>query len=231
VTAEFWTRLLSIVVIDLTLAGDNALVIALAVRSLPRERRFWARMLGTGAAVVLRLVFIAAATYLLRIPLLQAAGGVVLVWIALKLVLDDAGGGGHALKPAAPTSLAHAIWIILAADAVMSLDNVIAVAGAAGGDLLLVVLGIGFSLPLVVWGSGLLSALMDRVPGVIWLGGGILGYVAAEMILHDALVARALREAMPPAVETGLPVVLGLAIVGVAWWAHRGRTQAAARST
>jgi predicted tellurium resistance membrane protein TerC len=113
----------------------------------------------------------------------------------------------------------------------MSLDNVIAVAGAAGGDLLLVVLGIGFSLPLVVWGSGLLSALMDRVPGVIWLGGGILGYVAAEMILHDALVARALREAMPPAVETGLPVVLGLAIVGVAWWAHRGRTQAAARST
>ena len=228
-TAEFWTRLLSIIVIDLTLAGDNALVIAMAVRSLPREHRFWARMLGTGAAVALRLVFIAAATYLLRIPLLQAVGGVLLVWIALKLVFEDAGGEDHAVKPA--TSLGHAIWIILVADAVMSLDNVIAVAGAAGGELLLVVIGIGFSLPLVVWGSGLLSSLMDRFPWVIWLGGGILGYVAAEMFLKDAMVTRAFHGAVPPIVETGLPVALGAVIVTVAWWAHRARDRTAARQT
>lgn len=226
---EFWTRLLSIIVIDLTLAGDNALVIAMAVRSLPREHRFWARMLGTGAAVGLRLVFIAAATYLLRIPLLQAVGGVLLVWIALKLVLEDTGGDGHTVKAA--TSLGQAIWIILVADAVMSLDNVIAVAGAAGGELLLVVIGIGFSIPLVVWGSGLLSALMDRFPWVIWLGGGILGYVAGEMFLKDAMVVRAFQGAVPHIVETGLPVVLGAVIIAIAWWTHRTRGRTAAHET
>ncbi len=225
-TAEFWTRLLSIVLIDLTLAGDNALVIALAVRSLPRERQFWARILGTGAAVVLRLVFIAVATYLLRIPLLQAIGGLLLVWIAVKLVLQE-GGGTHHVKPA--TSMLQAIWIILVADAVMSLDNVIAVAGAAGGDLFLVVIGIGLSLPLVVWGSGILAALMDRFAWIIWLGGGILGYVAGEMLLRDVAVRRRLGDSLPPAIGPGLPVALGVAIVALAWWSSRVRQRAATR--
>ena len=229
-TAEFWTRLLGIIVIDLTLAGDNALVIAMAVRSLPAERRFWARIIGTGAAVLLRLVFIAAATYLLRIPLLEAVGGVLLVWIALKLVREDTGGDegdGHQVKSA--TSLYQAVWVILVADAVMSLDNVIAVAGAAAGHLLLVALGIGFSIPLVIWGSTLLSALMDRHPWVIWLGGGILGYVAVEMFLRDAMIAPLITARLPRAAQHALPYALGAVIVAIAWWSHRARAGATAR--
>jgi YjbE family integral membrane protein len=233
VTAEFWTRLLSIIIIDLTLAGDNALVIAMAVRSLPPERRFWARILGTGAAVALRLVFIAAATYLLRIPLLQAVGGVLLVWIAYKLVRQepggDEGGDGHQVKSA--TSLYQAIWVILVADAVMSLDNVIAVAGAAAGEMVLVALGIGFSIPLVIWGSTLLSALMDRYPWVIWLGGGILGYVAVEMFLHDAMVAPVITHRLSPVAKVALPWLLGAVIVVIAWWTYRARAKTAARET
>jgi len=219
-TAEFWTRLLSIVVIDLTLAGDNALVIAMAVRSLPRERQFWARVLGTGAAVALRLIFITVATFLLALPLLQAVGGILLVWIAVKLVRQD---DGHGHPVASATSVLRATWIILIADAVMSLDNVLAVAGAARGELLLVVVGIGLSLPLVVWGSGLLAALMDRVTWIIWLGGGILGYVAAEMLLRDAVLARWRGDALPPGIERLLPLVLGASIVALAWWSSRAR--------
>jgi YjbE family integral membrane protein len=230
VTAEFWTRLLSIIVIDLTLAGDNALVIAMAVRSLPPERRFWARILGTGAAVALRLLFITIATYMLKIPLLQAIGGLLLVWIALKLVREEPGtGGGHDVKSA--TSLYHAIWVILVADAVMSLDNVIAVAGAAAGELLLVALGIGFSIPLVIWGSSLLSTLMDRYPWVIWLGGGILGYVAVEMILRDAMIAPTIHHHLSRAAEIVLPFVLGAVIVAIAWWSWRMRAHATPRQT
>ena len=184
---EFWARWLSIVILDLTLAGDNALVIALAVRSLPRGQQFWGRMWGSMGAVGLRLLFITIITYLLRIPLLQVAGGLLLIWIALKLVRQDPGGGeeGHVRHG---TSLWEAVWIIIVADVVMSLDNVLAVAGAAHGNLVLVVFGIALSLPLVVWGSGLLARLMNRYPWIVWLGGGILGYVAGEMILKDDLM-------------------------------------------
>jgi YjbE family integral membrane protein len=225
-TAEFWSRLLSIVVIDLTLAGDNALVIAMAVRSLPRERQFWARLLGTLAAVVLRLLFIALATVLLNLPLLQALGGVLLVWIAIKLVLQE-NGGAHQVRPA--TSTLHAMWVILVADAVMSLDNVLAVAGAARGEALLVVIGIGLSLPLVVWGSGILAALMERFEWIVWLGGGILGYVAGEMVLRDHALVPWLDDSLPSGLERGLPALLGAAIVVLAWWTSRARERTATR--
>jgi YjbE family integral membrane protein len=225
-TAEFWSRLLSIMVIDLTLAGDNALVIAMAVHALPRERQFWARILGTAAAVVLRLVFIAVATFLLKTPLLQALGGVVLVWIAVKLVLQGQ-DGSHQVRPA--TSTLQAMWVILVADAVMSLDNVLAVAGAARGEVLLVVIGIGLSLPLVVWGSGILAALMDRFEWIIWLGGGILGYVAGEMVVRDAALVSWLDDSLPSGIERAIPAVLGAAIVALAWWSSRARQRAATR--
>jgi YjbE family integral membrane protein len=219
-TAELWTRLLSIIVIDLTLAGDNALVIAMAVRSLPRNRRLWARVFGTGGAVALRLLFITAATYLLTIPLLQAVGGLLLAWIAVKLVLQE-NGESHGMKDA--TSLPQAIWVILVADAVMSLDNVLAVAGAAGGELLLVVIGIGFSLPLVVWGSGILATLMDRFAWIIWLGGGILGYVSGDMILGDAVVVRWLGNPRPAGLVPGVPLALAVVMIMFGWWAARAR--------
>ncbi len=220
---EFWARWLSIVIIDLTLAGDNALVIALAVRTLPRKQQFWGRMWGSLGAVALRLAFITAITYLLKIPFLQVVGGLLLIWIALKLVRQESGAEGHVKQG---TSLWEAVWVIIVADVVMSLDNVLAVAAAAHGDLVLVIFGIALSLPLVVWGSGILARLMNRFPWIIWIGGGILGYVAGEMILKDRLV----HDWLGTWADTlRLPVALTLAaiITALGWWyAQRGRRAA-----
>jgi YjbE family integral membrane protein len=220
---EFWARLASIILIDLTLAGDNALVIALAVRTLPKRQQFFGRLWGTAGAVVLRLAFIVVATWLLAIPLLQAVGGVLLVWIALRLVRQNAEIAGHVRQG---TTLREAIWIIMIADAAMSLDNVLAVAAAAHGDLLLVVVGIGLSLPLVVWGSGLLAWLMNRFTWIIWLGGGVLGYFAGDMILRDRAVERWLGP-LPGWFEAG-PVLLALLIAALGWrFAQNGRKHVA----
>src|SRR5256885_4970157 len=191
---EFWMRVVGIVVIDLTLAGDNALVIALAVRTLPKPQQLWGRIWGTAGAVGLRLAFIAVATYLLSVPLLQLVGGLALLWIAFKLVHKETGAEGHVRQGG---SLREAIWIIIVADAVMSLDNVLAVAAAAHGDMTLVVFGIALSLPIVVWGSGLLAMLMNRFVWIIWLGGGILGYVAGEMILKERHLAHWIDHTAP----------------------------------
>ena len=223
---ELWARFLSIVVIDLTLAGDNALVIAMAVRGLPRRQQILGRVWGTAGAVALRLAFIVIATYLLAVPFLQVAAGLLLVWIALKLVRQDAQGAqaGEGTAREAVT-LRQAVWIIVIADAVMSLDNVIAVAAAAHGDLWLVVFGISLSLPLVVWGSGVLAWLMTRFTWIIWLGGAILGWVAGEMIVQDRGLARLL------ALDNGyvgwskaLPAVLALVVGALGWrFEHRAR--------
>jgi len=223
VEPEFWARLASIILIDLTLAGDNALVIALAVRTLPKRQQFFGRLWGTAGAVVLRLAFIVVATWLLAIPLLQAVGGVLLVWIALRLVRQNAEIAGHVRQGA---TLREAIWIIMIADAAMSLDNVLAVAAAAHGDLLLVVVGIGLSLPLVVWGSALLAWLMNRLTWIIWLGGGVLGYFAGDMILRDRAVERWLGP-LPGWLEAG-PVLLALLIAALGWrFAQNGRKHVA----
>jgi len=223
VEPEFWARLASIILIDLTLAGDNALVIALAVRTLPKRQQFFGRLWGTAGAVVLRLAFIVVATWLLAIPLLQAVGGVLLVWIALRLVRQNAEIAGHVRQGA---TLREAIWIIMIADAAMSLDNVLAVAAAAHGDLLLVVVGIGLSLPLVVWGSALLAWLMNRLTWIVWLGGGVLGYFAGDMILRDQAVERWLGP-LPGWLEAG-PVLLALLIAALGWrFAQNGRKHVA----
>jgi YjbE family integral membrane protein len=212
---EFWARWLSIVIIDLTLAGDNALVIALAVRTLPKKQQFWGRIWGTFGAVALRLLFIAIITVLLRIPLLQLLGGLLLVWIALKLIRQETGAEEHVRQG---TSLFEAIWIIIVADVVMSLDNVLAVAAAAHGDFFLVVFGIALSLPLVVWGSGILARLMNRYPWIVWLGGGILGYVAGEMMLKDRVVQQWIGDEATHALHYPLPLVLGIGITALGWW-------------
>ena len=214
---EFWLRLAGIVLIDLTLAGDNALVIALAVRALPRRQQFLGRLWGTGGAVGLRLAFIAVATWLLALPFVQLAGGLLLIWIAAKLVLM---GDGADHKVRHGTSLREAIWIVMLADAAMSLDNVLAVAAAAHGDFVLVAFGIALSLPLVVWGSGILARLMNRWPAIIWLGGGVLGWVAGEMIVRE-VVQRWLGEAN--GWSHVAPAIPALVIAALGWWAQRGR--------
>jgi YjbE family integral membrane protein len=221
--AEFWARLGSIVVIDLMLAGDNALVIALAVRSLPRRQQLLGRVFGTAGAVVLRVALITLAIALLKIPFLQLVGGLLLVGIAFKLVRPAAAEEKSVRQSG---SLWSAISIIMVADLVMSLDNVLGVAAAAHGDMRLVVFGIALSIPVVVWGSGLLARLMNRAPWIIWLGGAILGYVAGDMILDDEALRAVLGESAPFA--DIIPIALAVALGGLGWWfAERPRGVAA----
>ena len=221
---DFVAGVLKIVLIDLALAGDNALVIALAVRTLPRRQQFLGRIWGTVGAVGLRVLFIGIITHLLRIPLLQAVGGLLLIWIAIKLVRQsDSVEEGHVRHG---TSLLEAIWIILVADVVMSLDNVIGVAGAADGDMTLVVFGIALSIPIVVWGSGVLATLMNRYPWIILIAGGILGEVAGKMLVHDHFVVSRLGD-VPDVAEWALRAGLAGAIVLIGWLAARRRAAAA----
>ena len=223
---DFWLRWVKIVIIDLLLAGDNALVIALAVRTLPRRQQLLGRLWGTAGAVVLRLLFIAIITVLLRVPLLQFVGGGALVWIAIKLIRQDAGGDGegHARQG---TSLLEAIWIIIIADITMSLDNVIAIAGAAHGDLFLVAFGIALSIPIVVWASGMLARLMNRYAWIIWVGGGVLGEVSGDMMIHDRVV-HAWLGPIADVLNYPLRVLLFGSITGLGWWlAQRAKAQRA----
>lgn len=216
-SAEFWARVAGIVLIDIALAGDNAIVIALAVRSLDSRQQLRGRVWGTVGAVVLRIAFIGLLGWLLRIPLLQLAGGVLLAWIAVRLVRPRQGAHGQVR---AGTSLREAIWIVVVADITMSLDNVLAVAGAARGNLALVVFGIALSVPLVVWGSGLLARLMARYAWIVWLGGGVLGYVAGEMISDDPVVRRWLGVAAGSA-DVWLSIVMAVLVAGLGWWPAR----------
>jgi len=179
---EFWLALGQIIIIDILLGGDNAVVIALACRSLPEEQRkkgiFW----GVVGAIGLRVALIAFALQILDIPFLKLVGGVLLLWIGMKLLVGE-DDDGHDVDGSA--HLWGAVKTIIVADAVMSIDNVIAVAGASGGHMPLVVFGIVISIPIIVWGSQLVMKLMDRFPMVITLGGGLLGWIGGSMLLTD----------------------------------------------
>ncbi len=214
---EFWARLVSIVLIDLSLAGDNALVIALAVRSLSAREQWLGRVWGTAAAVALRLLFIAIVSALLTIPLLRFAGGLLLLWIAVRLVRPGGTDEGEVRHGA---SLRQAVWIIVVADVTMSLDNVLAVAAAAHGDFVLVTIGIALSLPIVVWGSGFLARLMAHHAWIIWIGGGVLGYVAGEMMTDDPLV-RAWLGDHADTIDDPLSLLLAVGLALLGWWLAR----------
>ena len=219
---EFWVRWFGIVILDLSLAGDNALLIAMAVRTLPPREQFLGRVGGTFGAVALRFAFIAIITQLLRIPYLQAVGGLVLIWIAVKLLRQDASGEGREVRHG--TTLWEAIWVIIVADIIMSLDNVLAVAAASHGDLALVIFGIGLSIPVVVCGAGFLARLMNRFQWIVWLGGGILGWVAGEMVVED----RNLHAWLEPWVgflPWILPALLAAALISLGWWLARRTEQ------
>jgi YjbE family integral membrane protein len=210
---NFWFHLLSISVLNLLLSGDNALVIALAVRTLPRRQRALGQLWGALGAVVLRLVGVAVVGMLLQVALLQLLGGLLLVWIAIRLVNPSDGSTGDVKHG---TSLGHAIWIIIVADVTMSLDNVLAIAAAARGDLFLVMFGIGLSLPIVVWGAALLARLMNRYVWIVWIGAGFLGHVAAEMALDDSVVRGVFGDMMTVAHRV-VPVAVGVAIAAFGW--------------
>jgi YjbE family integral membrane protein len=214
---QFWTNLVRIIWIDLLLAGDNAVVIALAVRTLPHRQQWWGRIWGTVGAVALRLVFLFIITFLLQVPLLKLAGGLILIWIAVKLLKPQEEGHGHVREG---TSLMDAVWVIMVADVTMSLDNVLAVAGAAGGNFGLLVFGILISLPLVVFGSGVIGWMMSRWVWIVWLGGGILGFVAGEMMITDSVVKGWLGHAAE-VLHWPLPIALFIVLTTLGWWLTR----------
>jgi YjbE family integral membrane protein len=218
----FWGQLLSIVVSDLLLAGDNALVIALAVRTLPRRQQWWGRVWGTIGAVALRLLFITIMTFLLSLPLLQFVGGILLIWIAIKLVRQGAGeAGADAHQVRQGGTLLQAIWIIIVADVVMSLDNVLAIAAIGRENLGLVAFGIGLSIPIVVFGSAFLAWLMGRFTWIVWLGGGILGYYSGKLILEDRVVHQILGD-LANVLHYPLPIFLGVLLTVLGWWFAQG---------
>src|SRR5216684_6957516 len=184
-SAAFWIGLAKIIGVNIILSGDNAVVIALAARSLPAKQQKLAIFWGAGAAIVLRIILTLFAVALLTLPWLKLVGSLLLFWIGVKLLIpeeDDA-------EIEASEHLISAIKTILIADLVMSLDNVIAVAAAAGGSVVLLILGLAISIPLVVFGATLLIKLMERFPVIITVGAGLIGWVAGEMLVADRALA------------------------------------------
>ncbi|HKR75969.1 MAG TPA: TerC family protein [Rhodanobacter sp.] len=215
---SFLSGLFTIVLLDLVLAGDNAIVIALAARRLPKPLQKKAVFWGSFGAVAVRIALTAVVVWLLKLPGLMLAGGLLLLPIAWKLLKQD--DAPHDV--AAAGSFWAALRIIIVADALMGLDNVLAIAGASHGDLLLVVLGLLISVPLVVWGSTLILKLIERFPVIVYLGAGAIAWTAGRMIAHDHLlhawfVSRAWMGYL-------LDVVLVAGICGGGWWMRRHRS-------
>ncbi|HEX3138427.1 MAG TPA: TerC family protein [Rhizobacter sp.] len=216
-SSAWLSALLAIVLIDLVLAGDNAIVIALAARNLPANLQKRAILWGTFGAIAVRTAMTVGVVWLLKIPGLMALGGLGLVWIAYKLLTPQS-GDPHGRQPIASTFWG-AMKTIVIADALMGVDNVLGVAGAARGNVVLVVIGLLISVPIVVWGSTLVLKLVERFPVIIYLGAGVLAYTAARMIVSEPL----LDPVFDPSVINRL-AMYALLIVGVlaaGWWTAR----------
>jgi len=231
VTPELWSAawfsaLASIVLIDLVLAGDNAIVIGLAARNVPPALQRRVILWGTAGAIIVRALLTGVVVWLLDIPGFLLVGGAALVYIGWKLTHDD-GGKGHAIE--ARTSFRGAIQTIIVADAVMGVDNVLAIGGAAHGSWLLVLIGLAISVPIVVWGSTLVLKWVERFPAILWLGAAVLGWTAAKMIASEPLLAGAFA-AYPFAVTLLQILVVGGLVAAPVWrWLpHRHREHALA---
>jgi YjbE family integral membrane protein len=211
-TPEFLGAFLSITLIDLVLAGDNAVVIAMAVQNLHGKQRRWGIVLGAGAAVLLRVAATFVCAQLLLIKFVKFVGGGVIIWIAIKLLVMASKEEEGSHKQAG--SVAQAIWIIVVADISMAIDNMLAVAGACKANLFLLLFGLVLSIPLVVAGAGLLSMLMDRYPIILYIGAAILGKVGGEMMITDPWVHSQLHPSK--AVEYGVMAFFVIAVIGTA---------------
>ena len=233
-TQAFWVGLAKIIGVNIVLSGDNAVVIALAARSLPQKQQKQAVFWGAGAAIVLRVVLTLFAVALLTLPWLKIVGSLLLFWIGIKLLVPEEPGD----DVEASDNLIAAIKTILIADLVMSLDNVIAVAAAAGGSLTLLILGLAISIPLVIFGATLLVKLMDRFPIIITLGAALIGLVAGEMIVTDPVAIGWMKEHVAAVHFDGdKPKLLGMslellcgaigAVIVVVWGLWLARRQAA----
>lgn len=220
-SAEFLSALTAIIVIDLVLAGDNAIVIALAARNVPKHLQKKAIIWGTAGAIIVRTSMTVVVVWLLKIPGLLLAGGLLLVWIAYKLLAPANAESGHEITPAA--SFWGAMKTIIVADAVMGLDNVLAVAGAAQGSFLLVVLGLLISIPIVIWGSTLILKWVERFPAIIFLGAAVLAWTAAKMMLGEPLIKEWLESNTFVAPVVYLVVMGG--VLGGGWLRSRAAKQ------
>jgi YjbE family integral membrane protein len=210
----FWIAVGQIILIDIVLSGDNAVVIALACRNLTQEQRKTGIFWGVAGAIILRVVLTVFAAMVMGLPWLKLVGGLLLIWIAVKLMLPEE-QDGHDIKASA--NLWGAVKTIIVADFVMSLDNVIAVAGAAHGSLALLLFGLAVSIPLIVWSSQLILHWMERWPVIILLGAGLLGYVAGQMIFTDPGVLGLLPE-LPKWIDKVAGAVGAVLVVAAGRW-------------
>jgi YjbE family integral membrane protein len=216
-SSAWFSALLAIVLIDLVLAGDNAIVIALAARRLPPQLQKRAILWGTLGAIVVRSAMTVGVVWLLKIPGLMAIGGLGLVWIAYKLLAPHAGQpGGH---PPQASTFWGAMKTIVVADALMGVDNVLGVAGAAHGNFALVVIGLLISVPIVVWGSTMVLKLVERLPVIVYLGAAVLAYTAAHMIISEPLLDAVFDPSMASRLATYGVLIVGVLAAG--WWTAR----------
>ena len=214
-----WGAILQIIMIDILLGGDNAVIIALACRNLAPKQRMQGIMWGTAGAIGLRVVLIAFALVLLEVPLLKVVGGLLLLWIGIKLLLPDQDEHGNVTSG---TSIWGAVKTILIADLVMSLDNVIAIAGAAQNthpdhQLYYVIFGLIVSVPIIIWGSTLVLKLIDRFPLVVTFGAALLGWIAGGMLVTDVLVVKYIGE-VSMTVKIAAEIIGALFVVGLGKW-------------
>ena len=213
---EFFWGLFAVVMIDLVLAGDNAIVIGMAARNVPVEHRQKAIFLGMGGAIFVRVLATAGVVYLLQVPGLLLAGGVLLIWIAYKLLAKDQ-GNRHEID--AKDSLFAAVRTIVIADAVMGIDNVLGVAGAAHGSILLVALGLLISVPIIIWGSTFFIKCVEKYPLVIYAGAGILAWTAAKMIVGEPLLDAVFKPF--PAMQWMVMAAAVVGVLGSGWLRNR----------
>lgn len=215
---QFFSALLSIVIIDLILAGDNAVVIAMAVRSLPADQRKKGIFYGAGAAVLLRVIATFFVAQLLTISFIKLVGGIVILWIAVKLFIE---GSHEENMDKEASTIAQAIKIIVIADISMSIDNMLAVGGASHGNMFLLLFGLGLSIPFVVLTSNLLSMLMDKYPIIIYIGAAVLGKVGGEMIITDPFTVNILKPGKLVIYSVEVVFAFGVIAVGKLWMKWR----------
>lgn len=222
-TVEFFSALVAIILIDLVLAGDNAVVIALAARNLPKHHQRKAIIWGTFGAIFIRALATVFVVWLLKIPGLLLIGGIVLIWIAYKLLTEE-----EEVNVKAGGSLWAAIKTIIIADAMMGLDNVLAVAGAAHGSVLLVVLGLLISIPIIVFGSQIVLKLMERFPMIIFIGGAVLAWTASKMIVKEPIIANLFANEF---LKYGFEVIVVVTVIGLGFMKKKSiETQAAGQA-
>ncbi|MEE0483139.1 MAG: TerC family protein [Megasphaera elsdenii] len=219
VSMQFFMALGSIILLDILLGGDNAVVIAMAANKLPANLRRKAILIGTGGAVVIRLVMTLIAVWLLTIPFLQALGGLILLPIAVKLLVP----AEQEENVTASDSLMGAIKTIIIADAAMGVDNVLAIAGASHGSFLLVACGFLISIPIIVGGSTVIGKLMDRFPVILYAGAGLLGWTAGSMIGHDKILGPLLQQMAGSWAPISLQILLAAAVIAIGLWMSRKR--------